>query len=70
MHRNEQGKAQEAAGQLNDLGTGISDRVSGAVGGAIAGITGDKEAQAEAQAKHDRGKTLQRGVEADAQKQA
>lgn len=38
--RNEEGKAQEAAGQLNDLGKGIQDRVSGTVGGAVAGLTG------------------------------
>lgn len=40
-YRNEEGKAQEAAGQLNDLGSGIKDRVSGTVGGAVAGMTGE-----------------------------
>ena len=41
IFRNEEGKAQEAAGQLNDLGGGIKDRVTGTVGGAVAGITGE-----------------------------
>lgn len=67
--QNADGKAQEARGQLNDLGTGVADRVRGAVGGAVAGLTGDREAQLRAQEQHDRGKTQQRGVEADIQKQ-
>ncbi|SMQ46168.1 unnamed protein product [Zymoseptoria tritici ST99CH_1A5] len=70
QQQNEEGKAQEAAGQLNDLGTGVMNRVSGTVGGAVAGLTGDREAQAKAQEKHDVGKTLQRGVEAEVSKQA
>lgn len=68
--QNEQGKAQEAQGQLNDLGSGIKDRVSGTVGGAVAGLTGDREEQARREAQHDQGKTLQRGVESEVQKQA
>lgn len=68
--RNEEGKAQEAAGQLNDLGSGIKDRVSGTVGGAVAGLTGDRAQQEKYQAQHDQGKTLQRGVESELDKQA
>lgn len=63
------GKGQEAKGQLNDLGSGISDRVSGTVGGAVAGLTGNREEQAKAQQLHDQGKTQQRGAEHDIQKQ-
>jgi hypothetical protein len=67
--QNASGKAQEAKGQLNDLGSGVADRVTGAVGGAVAGITGDRDAQLKAQQQHDAGKTQQRGVELDMQKQ-
>jgi len=70
IEQNRQGKAQEAQGQLQDLGAGVKDRVGGAVGGAIAGITGDRQAQVAAQEQHDAGKARQRGVEADLQKQA
>ncbi|EOD53049.1 CsbD-like protein [Neofusicoccum parvum] len=68
--QNQEGKGQEAQGQLNDLGQGISDRVSGTVGGAIAGLTGNEKAKAEYEKQHDHGKTAQRGVEADLDKQA
>lgn len=68
--QNQEGKGQEAAGQLNDLGAGISDRVSGTVGAAVAGLTGDRVEQEKRQAQHDVGKSLQRGVEADLQKEA
>ncbi len=64
-----QGEAREAAGQLSDLGQGVSDRVRGTVGGAVAGLTGDREAEKKYQAQHDTGKTLQRGVESDLNKQ-
>jgi len=67
--QNAEGKGQEAQGQLNDFGSGIANRVSGAVGGAVAGITGDRDAAAAAQDKHDVGKTQQRGAEHDIQKQ-
>lgn len=67
--QNASGKAQEAKGQLNDLSSGVADRVTGAVGGAVAGITGDREAQIKAQQQHDIGKTQQRGAELDIQKQ-
>ncbi|KAI9802660.1 MAG: hypothetical protein M1825_002682 [Sarcosagium campestre] len=66
--QNREGQEQEAAGQLSDLGQGVSDRVTGAVGGAVAGLTGDREAQDRARQTHDEGKTRQRGVEADLQK--
>jgi len=67
--QNAEGKGQEAQGQLNDFGSGVANRVTGAVGGAVAGITGDRDAQLEAQKQHDIGKTQQRGAEADIQKQ-
>lgn len=67
--QNAEGKAQEAEGQLTDLGTGIGNRVSGAMGGAVAGLTGDREAQLKAQEQHDIGKTQQRGAEHDIAKQ-
>jgi hypothetical protein len=41
----------------------------GAIGGAVAGLTGDKAEQERRQLQHDQGKTLQRGVEAEIQKQ-
>lgn len=68
--QNQEGKAQEAQGQLSDLGKGIQDRVGGTVGGAVAGLTGNAAQKAEAQKQHDEGKARQRGVEADLQKQA
>lgn len=63
------GKEQEAKGQLSDLGSGVSDRVSGAVGGAVAGLTGDRAEQEKRNLQHDQGKTLQRGAEAEIAKQ-
>ncbi|OJD34192.1 mismatched base pair and cruciform dna recognition protein [Diplodia corticola] len=70
VRQNQEGKGQEAQGQLSDLGSGISDRVGGAVGGAVAGITGNEKAKSDYEKQHDQGKTAQRGVEADLQKQA
>lgn len=70
IRQNQEGKAQEAQGQLNDLGKGIQDRVGGTIGGAVAGLTGNEAQKAEAQRQHDEGKARQRGVEADLQKQA
>ena len=69
IEQNQQGKGQEAAGQLNDLSTGMMNRVGGTVGGAVAGLTGDRAAQEKRQQQHDIGKTLQRGAEADINKQ-
>jgi uncharacterized protein YjbJ (UPF0337 family) len=68
--QNLQGQGQEAKGQLSDLGQGISDRVQGSLGGAVAGLTGDREEQAKYANLHDDGKTRQRGVELDFDKQA
>lgn len=70
IRQNQEGKGQEAAGQVNDLGKGLSDRVGGTIGGAVAGLTGNDAQKAEAQRQHDDGKARQRGVEADLQKQA
>ena len=67
--QNQEGKAQEAQGQVSDLGKGIGDRVAGTVGGMAAGLSGDRAAQEKFAAQHDQGKTLQRGAEADIQKQ-
>ena len=68
--QNLQGQGQEAKGQLSDLGQGISNRVQGAVGSGVAGLTGDKEGQAKYGELHDEGKSRQRGVEMDLDKQA
>jgi len=56
QQQNREGKGQEASGQLNDLGSGMADRVSGTVGGAVAGLTGDRAEQEKRQAQHDQGK--------------
>jgi uncharacterized protein YjbJ (UPF0337 family) len=68
--QNLSGQGQEAKGQLSDLGKGVSDRAQGALGSAVAGLTGDHSKQAEYNAMHDEGKTRQRGVEMDFDKQA
>lgn len=68
--QNRAGQELEANGQLNDLGKGVGDRVTGAVGGAVAGLTGDREGAAKYADQHDEGKSRQRGVEIDLQKQA
>jgi uncharacterized protein YjbJ (UPF0337 family) len=70
IRQNREGKEQEAAGQLNDLGQGVADRAKGAVGAAVAGLTGDQVEQEKRQQQHDVGKSLQRGVELDLAKQA
>ena len=68
--QNLSGQEQEARGQVKDYTSGLGDRVSGAVGSAAAGLSGDRVKQSEYQDKHDLGKTQQRGVEHDLQKQA
>ena len=68
--QNAQGQAREAQGQLSDLGSGMADRAKGTVGGAVAGAMGNEKVQKDFQDQHDTGKTLQRGAEADIQKQA
>lgn len=68
--QNLEGRNQEAKGQLSDLGSGIGDRVQGAVGGAVSNLTGDKEKEAHYDELRAEGKTRQRGVEHDVQKQA
>ncbi|KAI7283352.1 hypothetical protein KC345_g3008 [Hortaea werneckii] len=68
--QNAQGQAREAQGQLSDLGSGMADRAKGTVGGAVAGAMGNEKVQKDYQDQHDTGKTLQRGAEADIQKQA
>jgi uncharacterized protein YjbJ (UPF0337 family) len=69
IQQNREGQGQEAQGQLSDLGKGLTDRVGGTIGGAVAGLTGNEAQRAEAQRQHDEGKTRQRGVEVDLQKQ-
>lgn len=68
--QNLEGRNQEAKGQLSDLGSGISERVQGTVGGAVSNLTGDKEKEAHYDELRAEGKTRQRGVEHDVQKQA
>ncbi|KAH6844983.1 hypothetical protein B0I37DRAFT_378842 [Chaetomium sp. MPI-CAGE-AT-0009] len=68
--QNRSGQEQEARGQINDFTSGVSDRVTGTLGSAVAGLTGERAKQDEYQARHDQGKTQQRGVELDIQKQA
>lgn len=68
--QNLQGQGLEAKGQLSDLGKGISDRVQGTLGGAVAGLTNDRDSQVKYADLHDEGKSRQRGVEADLEKQA
>ena len=70
IRQNQEGKGQEAQGQLSDLGSGIKDRVAGTAGNVAGAVTGDRDAQRKAEEQHDRGKTQQRGVEHDLQKQA
>ena len=47
----------------------MKDRVGGTVGGALASLTGDRGEEERRRLQHDEGKTRQRGVEADLQKQ-
>ncbi len=68
--QNQEGKAQEAQGQLRDLGEGIAGRAKGAVGSAVAGVLGDDNAKKDFQATQDEAKARQRGVEADLDKKA
>lgn len=68
IEQNQAGKAQEAKGQLSDLGQGIGDRVTGGIGGAVAGLTGNREDQQKYADIHDEGKTRQRGAELDIEK--
>lgn len=68
--QNLEGRNQEAKGQFNDLTSGAGDRVKGTVGSAVAGLTGDKEEQERYNQQRAEGKTQQRGVEHDLQKQA
>lgn len=44
--------------------------MQGTVGGMVADVTGDRDEQKKYEGIHDQGKTLQRGAEADIQKQA
>ncbi|KAK4191176.1 hypothetical protein QBC35DRAFT_401907 [Podospora australis] len=67
--QNLEGQEQEARGQLNDLASGVADRVAGTVGSGVAALTGDRVKQAEYEQQHDVGKTQQRGAEHDIKKQ-
>ncbi|ROT37743.1 hypothetical protein SODALDRAFT_334872 [Sodiomyces alkalinus F11] len=68
--QNREGQQQEARGQINDLTSGMGNRIQGAVGGAVASLTGDESGQQHYENLHDVGKTQQRGAEHDIQKQA
>ncbi|RCI12830.1 hypothetical protein L249_0979 [Ophiocordyceps polyrhachis-furcata BCC 54312] len=67
--QNLEGQKQEAKGQLSDMGSGLANRAQGTVGGAVAGLTGDKKGQEHYEQMRAEGKSLQRGVEHDMQKQ-
>jgi len=67
QHR--EGEQQEAQGQVKDFGRGLNDRVTGTVGSALTGLTSDREGREHYDRMHDEGKTRQRGVEADMQKE-
>ena len=47
----------------------MKDRVGGTIGGALASLTGDRSEEERRRLQRDEGKTRQRGVEADLQKQ-
>lgn len=68
--QHDQGVGQKAAGQLYDYAAGIGNRVARAVNSAISAVMGDQQGQASAERQHDTGKTLQRGVETEAQQEA
>ncbi|RDA87170.1 hypothetical protein CP532_4294 [Ophiocordyceps camponoti-leonardi (nom. inval.)] len=67
--QNLEGQKQEAKGQLSDMGSGLANRAQGTVGGAVAGLTGDKKGQEHYEQMRAEGKSQQRGVEHDMQKQ-
>lgn len=48
----------------------MANRAQGTIGGAVAGLTGDTEGQEHYDKMRAEGKTQQRGVEHDLQKQA
>ncbi|CUS14119.1 unnamed protein product [Tuber aestivum] len=66
--QNTEGQGQEAAGQLKDFAEGAADRVTGTIGAAASSLTGNTQAQSDFENQHDKGKTSQRSVEAEAQK--
>jgi uncharacterized protein YjbJ (UPF0337 family) len=65
----EEGRQQQAAGEVRDYTSGLANRMQGSVGGAVAGLTGDTQGQKHYEHLHDQGKTQQRGVEVDLTKQ-
>ncbi|KAJ8062535.1 hypothetical protein OCU04_009063 [Sclerotinia nivalis] len=68
--QNAAGRGQQAQGQLNDLGSGVKDRVKGSVGEKVAGIKGDREEEERRREMHDVGKSRQRGVESELEREA
>ncbi|MCJ1306829.1 hypothetical protein MMC25_000472 [Agyrium rufum] len=70
IQQNQEGKEQEAKGQLSDLGGGMADRITGTTGSAFAGLTGNRADQQRFAQQHDAGKTAQRSAEADIQRNA
>ncbi|KAF2748908.1 hypothetical protein M011DRAFT_515517 [Sporormia fimetaria CBS 119925] len=70
IQQNQEGKGQEAEGQVKDFGRGVADRVGGNVGAAVSSLTGNDAQRREAERQHDEGKARQRGVEKDLQKEA
>lgn len=70
IDQNARGKETEAQGQLKDLGSGATERVSGGVNKVKAAVTGDREGERKAEQTHDTGKLKQKGVEAELQERA
>ena len=60
--QNAAGQGREAAGQVSDLGKGISDRFQGTLAGGVASLTGDTEAKLKADEKHATGKVSSEGA--------
>lgn len=70
MEQNQQGKADEAKGQLQDFGQGMADRSRGAAGGIGAALTGNRAEEDRMREVHDAGKQKQKGAEEEMERRA
>lgn len=70
IDQNARGKETEAQGQLQDLGSGATERVAGGVNKVKAAVMGDREEEQKAEQTHDTGKLKQKGTEAEIQERA
>jgi indoleamine 2,3-dioxygenase len=70
IEQNQQGKADEAKGQLQDFGEGIADRSRGAVRGVGAALTGDRAEEDRQREMHDAGKQKQKEAEEQMERRA